>query len=68
MRLEVTENQEKCSPMVLKVTAFFSTPKPKAPQKSKDCTEQNMNAMNAPQKVKKSRRGTKTVKEDRLSH
>ena len=62
MRLEVTEYQEKCSPIVLKVTALFGMPKPKALQKSKGCTEQNMHAINAPHKVEKSRIGTKTFK------
>lgn len=33
MRLEVIENKEIYSPMVLKVTALIGTPKSKAPQK-----------------------------------
>ena len=62
MWLEVTENEEKCFPMVLKLTAFLGTPKPKAPQKSKDCTMQNMHAMNASHKVEKTRNGKKNFK------
>ena len=52
MRFEVTENQEKCFPKVLKVTLFFGMQKPKASQMSKDCIEQNMDTMNTPLKVK----------------
>ena len=56
----MTENQEKCSPLMLKATAFFGTPKPKAPQKSKDCIEQNMEPMNAPHKIENLTSSTKT--------
>ena len=58
----MTENQEKYSPMVLKLTPLFGTLKPKASQKSKDCSEQNMDAINEPHKVEKSRRSTKPTR------